>query len=120
MEHSDKQVTTYEVSNKRWMMLFLIAAHMIFNSMTLISLVPIALDVERTYQLESGLPVNMCAIVFSLMALPMTFVAIKFYNTMSTRSVLLFAISMQVTGAWIRMGAFYVDEFWPVLLGTSI
>lgn len=101
-------------------MLMLIAAHLMFNSMTLISLVPIALDLERIYELESPLPVNMCAIIFPLMAIPMTFVAMRIYNNMTVRSVLLLATTLQVVGAWTRLLAFQINEFWPVLLGTGI
>jgi uncharacterized membrane protein YvlD (DUF360 family) len=62
----------------------------------------------------------MCAIVFALQALPMTFISIKMYNSLSVRTVLTISVSLQLFGAWIRIGAFAIDEFWPVLVGTSI
>lgn len=70
-------------------MLMITSFQLAFNSMTLISLVPIALEVERAFKLESAYPVNMCAIVFAIQSLPMTFVAIAAYNTFKVRTILI-------------------------------
>jgi hypothetical protein len=58
--------------------------------------------------------------VFALQSLPMTFIAIKMYNSMPTKTVLSISVLLQMIGAWFRMLAFHYDKFWPVLVGTSI
>jgi hypothetical protein len=91
-----------------------------FNSMTLMLLVPIALELERAYNLTSAFPVNMCAIGFSLATVPMSFVAISAFNNFSVRTVLGASVTLQLIGAWTRSYAFVAGEFWPILVGTSI
>ena len=62
----------------------------------------------------------MCAIIFSLQALPMTFVAIVAFNNFSLRTVLTVSAILQLSGAWFRMAAFSMDQFWPVLVGSTV
>jgi len=50
----------------------------------------------------------------------MVFVAMAAYNNFSTRAVLCAAVTLQLGGAWFRMLAFARDEFWPILVGTTV
>lgn len=110
----------FKTSRLRWVMLIELFFFLAFNSMTLIFLVPAALDIQKAFELDSILIVNMCAIIFSVSTLLMSFISIEMYKHMNMGVVLTFAAVIQITGGWLRLYAFVDNEFWPIFAGTTI
>ena len=64
--------------------------------------------------------VTLTIIVWSVQAIPMTFVSILLYNNFRYSTVLRLASVLQISGAWIRSYASVTGTYWPILVGTSI
>lgn len=70
--------------------------------------------------LRSSIPVNLCAMSFSLCSIPMTFVAIWAFSNYSLDPVLRVATTLQYFGAMFRCLSIVSGWFWPVLFGTIL
>ena len=88
--------------------------------MTVMSLAPVAMQVQEAYQLRSTIPVNLCAMTFSCCSIPMTFVAVWAFAKFSANFVLRAATSLQYFGAMFRLITIASGWFWPVLFGTIL
>ena len=88
--------------------------------MTVMSIAPVAVPVQEAFNLKSSLPVNLCAMSFSLCGVPMTFVAVWAFANYSTNLVLRAATTLQFVGAMFRMLTIPTGYFWPVLFGTML
>mmetsp|Transcript_4223 Transcript_4223/g.5254 ORF Transcript_4223/g.5254 Transcript_4223/m.5254 type:complete len:177 (+) Transcript_4223:366-896(+) len=88
--------------------------------MTVMSIAPVAVPVQEAFQLNSSIAVNMCAMSFSLCAVPMTFVAVWAFSKFSTNFVLRMATTLQFAGAMFRMISIPTGYFWPILFGTML
>lgn len=95
-------------------------ASTICQTMTVMSLAPVAIPVQEAFELRSSIPVNLCAMSFSCCSIPMTFVAVWSFANYSTNGVLRFATTLQYFGAMFRMISILSGWFWPVLLGTIL
>ena len=91
-----------------------------YDSLTIILLVPIALDIQKAYRLDSALAVNLCAIIFQITNIPMTFVSIKMFKLYSVSNILRFATVIMLLGSWFRIYTMVNGKFWPVLVGYFI
>jgi len=86
------------------------------NSLQVLTFSPIALDVAAVYDVDI-IWVNMCAISFSLVFIPMNFLAIHLYKIWPRHYVLRVGIVIQLTGAWIRYGTTFSGNFWFIFFG---
>lgn len=66
--------------------------------------------------------ITMCSNVFNFTYVPMTFVSIRMYKTMSMATVIRIACVIMIIGAWIRSLFYYLATpvFWPILLGQTL
>ena len=92
----------------------------ICQTMTVMSVAPVALPIQEAFQLRSTIPVNLCAMSFSFCSIPMTFIAVWAFSNYSTNRVLRIATTLQYFGAMFRMLSIFTDWYWPVLFGTII
>ena len=93
---------------------------LVFNYLTDGFLVPVAAEVQKAYKMQNIYPVTFTVIVWSVQAIPMTFVSMWLYNNFAYSNVLRLGSLLQITGAWIRSYAAVTGTFTPILIGTTI
>lgn len=65
--------------------------------------------------------ITMCSNIFNFTYVPVTFISIWMYKTMSTATVIRIGCVFLLLGAWIRSIFHYLDDsFWPILLGQTL
>ena len=82
----------YKSTPYRWLILMVVFLCTVCQTMTVMSIAPVAVPVQEAFSLKSSLPVNMCAMSFSLCGVPMTFVAVWAFANYSTNFVEYFIV----------------------------
>ena len=100
---SEPVAKEYKTTPWRWLILAVVMACTICQTMTVMSLAPVAMPVQEAFGLRSTIPVNLCAMSFSCCSIPMTFVAVWAFANYSTNRVLRSATSLQYFGAMFRL-----------------
>ena len=96
----------------------MVSMHLSLQTLLLSTMTPAAVELTQAFGLQSTVWVNLCAMSFGICSVPFTFISIWAFKKFSTSNVLRFASVQMFTGAQIRLLGFYLDEFWPFLLGT--
>lgn len=110
----------YKTTPWRWLILAVVFMATVCQTMTVMSIAPVAVPVQEAFQLNSSIAVNLCAMSFSICGVPMTFVAVWAFSKFSTNFVLRAATTLQFFGAMFRMVSIPTGYFWPVLAGTML
>ena len=93
----------YTTTPYRWLILLIVCSATICQTMTVMTVAPVATPVQHAYDLRTSLAVNLCAMSFSCCSIPMTFVAIWAYANYSTSFTLRSAVLLQYVGAMFRL-----------------
>ena len=110
----------YKTTPWRWVILVSVMLCTICQTMTVMSIAPVARPIQDAFQLRSTIPVNLCAMSFSFCSIPMTFVAVWAFSNYSTNRVMRCATTLQYFGAMFRTISIVSGWFWPVLFGTIL
>ena len=85
-----------------------------------VTLQPIAIPTANAFDLGSVLYVNFAVMLYSLNAIPMTFLCIWMYARYSVSGVLRFSMTLLLVGTIFRSLCYRTDNFWPVFLGSYL
>ena len=110
----------YETTPYRWAILTVCSMHLALQTLLLSTMTPAAVELTQAYGLKSTIWVNLCAMSFGICAIPFTFISIWAFKRFQTSNVLRIASIFMFLGAQLRLAGFYLDEFWPLLLGQVI
>lgn len=113
-------VTSYELTPRRWVILFTYLLVTLSGSCISICLTPVSQSIKEAYDVPL-LAVSFCTLVFGLTSIPMFFISMKLLTAYPTANVLRLGCFFLVFGGWIRMiTLFDSSPFWPILTGATI
>ena len=112
--------TRYKTTPYRWCVLAVCAAHLAMNTLIICTLSPAAVELTRAFGLNSTVWVNLAAMSVAICSVPFSFVAIWAFKKFPTSHVLRTASAVFLGGALIRMYGFTVNQYWPILAGTTV
>ena len=118
MNVSDSTEDEYRTTPKRWLILFAVSSMVFMHGSILAIWVPVSVPVAQAYNIPANI-INLCALQFSILSLPMNVVSSYIYQKFRTDSVLRVATIIALLGVIVRLYGCVNDEFWPILLGTS-
>ena len=91
-----------------------------FTNMTTVTIqntfVPIARQVAEMYGLQSTTPVNMCALMFAIVAPFGTLLSMKLLQTYRLGVIIRIGCTIQFIAAMARMLSFKTGLFWPFIV----
>lgn len=117
---SNEKEIEYKTTWTRWPLIMFFAFCIMNNTMIVIGFAPVSVVISKVFGMESAFPVNLCAMLFSICSIPMTFVAIFCYRHYPASTVLKIASATQLLGAWLRYSVVWHNQFWAVQVGTAL